>query len=105
VKLIPATVILLIVIGCAATLYRMPAPLSPSDTAQMSCLDVAMEAGRINVTQMQLDGAPEVRWSAVAGYLGEETGTAMTRSDAQRALQTRAETVRNAQIERVCVGR
>lgn len=71
----------------------------------MNCRELAIEEERIETTRTQIAETAETDWRSVAGFLGDYgIGNAMARSEADRALQTRAETIRTAQANRRCNG-
>ena len=71
----------------------------------MNCRELAIEEERIETTRTQITQTAETDWRSVAGFLGDYgIGNAMARSEADSALQQRAETIRAAQTARRCVG-
>lgn len=91
--------------ACATKRYPIATPLSSSEAALMNCRELAIEEERIETTRTQIAQTAEVDWRSVAGFLGDYgIGNAMARSEADAALQLRAETIRTAQSNRRCNG-
>ncbi len=91
--------------ACATKRYPIATPLSSSEAALMNCRELAIEEERIETTRTQISQTAETDWRSVAGFLGDYgIGNAMARSEADSALQTRAETIRTAQANRRCRG-
>lgn len=91
--------------GCATKRYPIATPLSSSEAALMTCRELAIEEERIETTRTQITQTAETDWRSVAGFLGDYgIGNAMARSEAETALQQRAETIRAAQTSRRCQG-
>ena len=91
--------------GCATKRYPIATPLSSSEAALMTCRELAIEEERIQTTRTQITDTAETDWRSVAGFLGDYgIGNAMARSEADNALQQRAETIRSAQTNRRCQG-
>lgn len=71
----------------------------------MTCRELAIEAERIETTRTQIAETAGTDWRSVAGFLGDYgIGNAMAKSEAERALQARSETIRTAQSTRRCSG-
>ncbi|MBY0563672.1 MAG: hypothetical protein K2P58_05730 [Hyphomonadaceae bacterium] len=71
----------------------------------MDCRQLAIEAERVEATRTQIINTAQTDWRSVAGFLGDYgIGNAMARSEAEAALQNRADMVRQAQTARGCVG-
>jgi hypothetical protein len=91
--------------ACATKRYPIATPLSSTEAALMNCRELAIEEERIETTRTQIADTAEVDWRSVAGFLGDYgIGNAMARSEADAALQRRAETIRTAQTNRRCSG-
>jgi hypothetical protein len=91
--------------ACATKRYPIATPLSSSEANLMTCRELAIEEERVETTRTQITDTAQTDWRSVAGFLGDYgIGNAMARSEADNALQQRAETIRAAQTARRCDG-
>jgi hypothetical protein len=91
--------------ACATKRYPIATPLTQAEAGLMNCRELAIEAERIESTRTQIADTGQADWRSAAGFLGDfGIGNAMARSEAEAALQGRANTIRNAQVQRRCNG-
>jgi hypothetical protein len=91
--------------ACATKRYPIATPLSSTEASLMTCRELAIEEERVVTIRTQIADTAQTDWRSVAGFLGDYgIGNAMARSEADNALQQRAETIRTAQTGRRCSG-
>jgi hypothetical protein len=93
----------LMVSACATKRYPIATPLSPAEASLMDCDDLELELLRAEQVRRQITETAETDWRSVAGFLGDYgIGNAMAKSEAERALSDRIQTVREAQAAKDC---
>lgn len=71
----------------------------------MDCRDLYLEEARIAQTQNQIEDIAGTDWRSIAGFLGDYgIGNAMAKSEAQKALREREQSIRANKVQKNCIG-
>lgn len=93
----------LAVSACATKRYPIATELSQAEMELMDCDDLALELIRAEQIHHQIVETAETDWRSIAGFLGDYgIGNAMAKSEADRALSERQQTIRTAQARQGC---
>lgn len=89
--------------ACSTKSYPIEAQLSEAEIELMDCRELAREALRAENVRAQINDTANLNWRSAAGFLGDfGIGNAMARNDAERALDARLSTIRQAQLAKNC---
>jgi len=95
----------LFVVGCATKQYPIAVPLSNAETNLMDCKDLELEVVKAEQVEQKINETGEFDGKSVLGVLGDfGIGNNMAKNDARKALSERKQTIRDAQVEKGCLG-
>jgi hypothetical protein len=94
-----------LMVGCATKRYPIATPLSNAEVSAMDCRELNLEIIRGEQVQSQISTTAKTDWRSVAGFLGDYgIGNAMAKSEAERAVRERIQSIRAAQAQKQCAG-
>lgn len=71
----------------------------------MTCRELELELIRSEEVKKQIINTAEMDWRSVAGFMGDYgIGNAMAKNDAEKALTARISSIREAQVQKNCLG-
>ena len=98
-----AAVAALAAAACSTKSYPIEAQLSEAEIELMDCRELARKSLRAENVRAQINDTANLNWRSAAGFLGDfGIGNAMARNDAERALDARIATIRQAQVAKGC---
>ena len=91
------------VTGCATKRYPIATELSAAESELLTCRELALETAKTEKIQSQITDTATTDWRSVAGFLGDYgIGNAMAKSEAEKALSERLESIRASQARKGC---
>jgi hypothetical protein len=89
--------------GCATKRYPIATELSAAEAELLNCRELALEMAKTEKVQSQITDTATTDWRSVAGFLGDYgIGNAMAKSEAEKALAQRVESIRSSQARKGC---
>jgi hypothetical protein len=102
--ILAALVLSFTVAGCATKRYPIATPISAAEVGAMQCRDLQLELIRAEQVQLQISNTAQADWRSAAGFLGDfGIGNAMAKSEAEKAVRLRMESIRTAQSQKNCI--
>ncbi len=89
--------------ACATKRYPLATPLSSAEAEVMNCRELELELVRGEQVRLQIANTAQTDWRSVAGFLGDwGIGNAMAKSEADKAVQRRIVSLKDAQAAKTC---
>ena len=90
--------------ACNTKHYPMVSPEPEASSALLTCNQLQVEVLRVEEVRHQVLTTATWDWRSIAGFVGDfGIGNAMAKSEADRALSERLQTLRRAQAQRGCL--